>query len=68
MSFTEILQGIAVKDGETTGYTGTVEEAYTALRSFESTTNSKYVCIKKPGAFGKKGTFVEYYVMCYFGI
>lgn len=57
MSYEELMIDVNVKDGATTGYTQTAAEAYSVLASFERLTNTKFVCVKKPHAFGKKGLY-----------
>lgn len=45
----------ASKDECITGYLDSVENALQLVRAYERDTNTKYVCLKCPRTFGKRG-------------
>ena len=55
MTYLTQLKNVVVNDEYTSGYSDSAERALETLKAYECATNSKFVCIKKPSLFGKKG-------------
>ncbi len=49
------LKNVSKNDTHSSGYVTSVEEAMAVLKVYEEATNSKFICIKRPQKFGKRG-------------
>jgi len=49
------LREVKEKDGSVEGFLDSVEECMGVLKQYETETSSRFVCVKRPSSFGKKG-------------
>jgi hypothetical protein len=53
--FLDMISDVTKLDDSISGYVASAEEAEKVLKQFQLETASRFVCVKRPGHFGKKG-------------